>query len=244
MPELLIPPLLWVDLGLCEYQQAWDLQKRMHALCVAGRLRGVVLMVQHPSVLTLGKNADASFIKSSQAALRQQQVTVISIDRGGEVTAHNPGQLVVYPILPLREFRLTPKKFVALLEELVIQVLRSYGVKGGRDEINPGVWVGRDKICAIGVRIQARVSLHGFAFNISNDLNLFNNIVPCGIVDRGVTSLSHLLGRMISCGEVVPYVVDFFKNNLDKELVKASIIPSSDGERWQLQAPNGLDMEF
>ena len=201
-------------------------------------------MVQHPSVLTLGKNADASFIKSSPAELSQQGVAVVPIDRGGEVTAHSPGQLVVYPILPLREFRLTPKKFVTLLEELVIQVLRSYGVTGARDEINPGVWVGRDKICAIGVRIQERVSLHGFAFNICNDLNLFENIVPCGIADRGVTSLSRVLGRRISCDEVMPYVVDFFKNNLDKGGVKASIIPSSTGEGWQLQALNGLDMEF
>lgn len=238
MSELLTPPLLFIDLGLCEYRQAWKLQQKIHTLCVQGHLRGAILLVQHPSVITLGRNADRQYILEPEVQLASEGITVVPIDRGGEVTAHNPGQLVVYPILPLREFRLSPKKLVDLLEEIVILTLRRFDIEGVRSDVNPGVWVDQDKICALGIRIKERVSLHGFALNIHNDLNLFRKIVPCGIQDHGVTSMTKVLGYPVSWEDVVSSVVDLFKMKLDSSGGKASIMPTAD-QGWLIR-PDGF----
>jgi lipoate-protein ligase B len=191
------PQLIFEDLGLMAYEDCLARQRQVHARVAAGAAPATVLFVEHPPVLTLGHNANPEFIKFAPKG-----VSVVPIERGGEVTAHEPGQQVMYPILRLADFKLMPKRYVELLEDAVIRVLAGFGVAAGTDPEHPGVWVGREKVCAIGIRVKDRASLHGIALNVCNDLALFDMIVPCGIQGRGVTTLSRLLGRPVPTAPV------------------------------------------
>ena len=188
-----LPRLNHIDLGVIAYDEALTVQEQVHGMVVDGGLVGAILTLQHPNVLTLGRHAQEDFILEDLQKLKDRGIAVCETDRGGEVTAHNPGQLVVYPIMPQSMFDLSPKKFVYLIEEGVIEMLRTYGLKAARDEEHPGVWLGKNKICALGVRIKQRVSMHGLALNVCNDLTLFDSIIPCGIQGRGVTNLTSAL---------------------------------------------------
>ena len=179
--------------GTMPYPEAMDLQRHLHARVVASQSANYLLFVEHPAVLTLGKHADVAHLSLDRAGYLAQGVELIQTDRGGEVTAHMPGQMVVYPIVRLSTYHLSPKRYVAGLEEVVIRLLAGYGIEAQRDPEFPGVWVGRDKICAVGIRIKERVTMHGIALNVNNDLALFSQIVPCGISGRGVTSMERLL---------------------------------------------------
>ncbi len=178
-----------IDLGLLEYGEALAVQRHWHAEVASGRHPGVILVVEHLPVLTLGYNADRKYLKFAEGMLKERGVALFDVERGGEVTAHEPGQVVVYPIINLTRWRLTPKSYVCRLEAAVIETLRQLGITAARDAEHPGVWVGHDKICAVGVRIKDRATLHGIALNVENDLSLFDLIVPCGIAGRGVTSV-------------------------------------------------------
>lgn len=178
------------------------MQRRIHSSVVGGETQGVIMTLQHINVLTLGKHAKEDFLLKGRDQLSRDGIDVIETDRGGEVTAHNPGQLVVYPILHQSIFNLSPRTYVYLLEQGVIDMLKTYGLNAVRDEHHPGVWLGQEKICALGVRIRQRVSMHGLALNICNDLELFNKIIPCGISERGVTSLEKSLRHEVSFAEV------------------------------------------
>lgn len=199
-PEIFFQEL---DVGLMDYAECLKLQQKTHEECVRTCSGHTVIYVEHPPVLTLGLNADAGFIVWSSEQLQKEGVQVVRTDRGGEVTAHMPGQLVVYPILHLTQLNLGPKKYVQLLEDVVLQTLKAFSIEGRRDEKFPGVWVGSNKICAVGIRIKDRVSMHGIALNICNDLSLFERIVPCGISSaRGVTSMARHLGFAVEVGAV------------------------------------------
>lgn len=187
-----------------DYRRCWELQQRLHARVVRDPGEAFIVTVEHPPVLTFGRHADKRFLLFGEKQLRAEGIDLVDTDRGGEVTAHVPGQLVVYPVLGIEAFRLTPRKYVHLLEQAVIDVLAELGVVAARDPDHPGVWVGTEKICALGVRIQRRVSLHGLALNVSNGLDLFRRIVPCGIQGRGVTSVTRTLGRDVAVAEVLP----------------------------------------
>jgi len=180
------------DLGLLEYGAALAAQRQWHARVVAGESFGTILVTEHPPVLTFGYNADRRYLKFAEGMLKERGIATFDVERGGDVTAHEPGQLVVYPILNPSHWRLTPKSYVCLLEDVVIKTLCDFGVIGARDPEHPGVWVGAEKVCAVGVRIKNRVTLHGIALNVTNDLGLFDLIVPCGIAGRGVTSMAKL----------------------------------------------------
>lgn len=187
--------------GRIPYDEALRLQHQVHAMVVAGESSGACLALEHPAVLTFGKNADPHNLLTAEAVLRQRGVTITTTERGGEVTAHMPGQLVLYPILPLARLGIGARSYVCALEEAVIRALADWGVTATRDPEHPGVWVGDQKICALGVRIKERVSLHGLALNLTNELDLFNAIIPCGIRNRGVTSYQALTGRALSLTE-------------------------------------------
>lgn len=180
---------------LLTYEDAWRVQQQLHQDVCAGRRDAAVLSLQHPATLTLGKHASSNHLLVSEKELRQEGIELLRVDRGGEVTAHQPGQITIYPILPISRLRLSPRKYIDHLCGAVINLLREFGVQGHLDEEFPGVWVGSSKICAVGVRIRSRVSMHGLALNVSNDLSLFNKIVPCGIQNRGVTSLREITGK-------------------------------------------------
>jgi lipoate-protein ligase B len=174
------------DLGLCDYEQSLKVQNEFHEKVRCKEIASALIVVEHPAVLTLGKSSSEEYIGDLSA---QAQVKVIRTDRGGEVTAHMPGQLVFYPIIPVQDWGISPRAYVEKLEQSVINLLDKYLLEGKRDPINPGIWLGEDKVCAIGIRIKNRVSLHGMALNVDNDLGLFGDIVPCGIKGRGVTRL-------------------------------------------------------
>ncbi len=170
----------------------------------AGRIGDLLLLVEHPHVLTLGVRGDGgrSHILADAGILSARGIEVFETGRGGDVTYHGPGQVVGYPIVDLKPDRCDVHRYVRDLEEVLIRVAADYGVTATRVDGLTGVWVGREKLAAIGVRISRWVTSHGFALNVTTDLECFNLIVPCGIADRGVTSLERLLGRQIDVTEV------------------------------------------
>ena len=190
-----------IDLGLLGYAEALAVQLDYHQRVVDGG-EPVFLLVEHPPVLTLGKHADPQNMLFDEATLKASGIEVVLTDRGGEVTAHVPGQLVVYPIIPVSRLGLTPKRYVHLLEDAVIGYLKSYDLVADRDPEHPGVWIGQNKICALGIRIKSRVSMHGLALNVNNDFQLFSKIIPCGIRTRGVTSMQLELGQEVAMSDV------------------------------------------
>lgn len=180
-------------LGSVPYGQALKLQTRLHADRVAGRVTDTLLLLSHPHVYTIGRRGSADDVLWDVETLRGRGVEVVETDRGGQVTYHGPGQLVGYPIVDLGAGA-DLVAYLRRLEEAIIRTLAAYGVEGRRDEANTGVWVRGAKIGAIGVRVTRGVTKHGFALNVSTDLSYFAGIVPCGITDRGVTSLHAELG--------------------------------------------------
>lgn len=200
----------WVDLGLVGYAEALELQHRLVARQKAGAGDDVLLLLQHPAVLTLGRRADESNVLASREELAREGIELFKVERGGDVTYHGPGQLVGYPILDLRHFQKDVSWFVAALADVLVRTLAEYGVRGEYHHAQPGVWVGEEKIVAIGMRIESWITYHGFAFNVDPNMRHWQLIVPCGIADKGVTSLSALLGRPVPVSEVAPKVARHF----------------------------------
>lgn len=203
----------WViDLGLLGYQPAWDLQRRMVAARKAGAVPDVLLLCEHPHVITLGRNGKREHLHASDALLRQMGVEFHPTDRGGDITYHGPGQIVGYPILQLAEIRRDVVWYVRQLEEAMIRATADFGIAATRKPGMTGVWVdlpgGEEKLAAIGVHISRWVTSHGFAYNVSTDLRYFDLIVPCGIADKRPTSLERLLGRNVTVGDAAPRIVE------------------------------------
>ncbi|MGL4852867.1 MAG: lipoyl(octanoyl) transferase LipB [Phocaeicola sp.] len=211
--------------GVKPYSEAWELQTSKFQNLIASKQEGSfiensIVFVEHPHVYTLGKSGKASHLLLSEEQLKAIDATYYSIDRGGDITYHGPGQLVCYPILDLEQYHLGLKSYISLLEEAVIRVCHFYGIDADRSQGATGVWleVGTSKerkICAIGVRSSHYVTMHGLALNVNTDLRYFSYIHPCGFVDKGVTSLQKELGRVISMAEVTSL--------LEKELLSLLI---------------------
>ena len=199
-------------LGTVPYGEALDLQTVLAEERRHGRIGDVLLRLQHPHVLTLGARGDGgrSHILATPARLSDLGVTVFETGRGGDVTYHGPGQLVGYPILDLKPDRCDVHTYVRGIETVLIRTVADYGIEAGRIPGLTGVWVGHEKIAAIGIRISRWITSHGFAFNVSTNLEYFRLIVPCGISDRGVTSLEKLLGREVAFDEVEERVARHF----------------------------------
>ena len=190
-------------LGLVEYRQAWDLQVHLAQAVRAGEQANALLLLEHPPVYTRGRLGHPDQILLNPDELAQRGIQVVETDRGGQVTFHGPGQLVAYPVVDLREWG-GPLKYVRTLEQIIVRTLADFGISAGTVEKMTGVWVGDAKIAAIGVKISRGVAYHGFALNINTDLSYFDYIVPCGICDRAVTSMAHLLGEVVDL-EMVQY---------------------------------------
>lgn len=191
-------------LGRVPYGEALALQKALVVERRAGRIGDVLILLEHPHVLTLGARSDAarSHVLATPERLAQLGVELFETGRGGDVTYHGPGQLVGYPILDLRPDRQDVYRYIRDLEEVMIRVTGKYGAEAGRVPGLTGAWVRAEKIGAIGVRVSHWITSHGFAYNVTTSLEYFHLIVPCGISDRGVTSLSRLLGRDVPMREV------------------------------------------
>jgi|YNPMSStandDraft_1061717.scaffolds.fasta_scaffold07003_3 lipoate-protein ligase B len=190
------------DLGLVPYADALALQRTLHALRVAGTIPDTLLLLEHPPVITLGKAFHPEHLRYAREFYAQQGVELHPTDRGGDVTCHNPGQLVGYPIFDVSQHGRDLHKFLRDIEQAIIDALHAFGVEAHRESGYTGVWVGNAKIAAIGIKVTKWVSMHGFALNVNNDLRLFHTIVPCGIADRPVTSLQQVLGRAVPMEQV------------------------------------------
>jgi lipoyl(octanoyl) transferase len=199
-------------LGRIPYADALTLQRSLVEDRRAGRIDDVLLLLEHPHVLTLGTRGDGgrSHILATPGALGSRGVEVHETGRGGDITYHGPGQTVGYPIMDLQPDRCDVHRYVRDIEQVLIRTASDYGIEAGRVEGLTGVWVGREKLAAIGVRISRWVTSHGFALNVTTDLDYFNLIVPCGIADRGVTSLARLLGHAVDRAEVDDRIVAHF----------------------------------
>jgi len=203
--------LLWVaDVGRLPYGEAVALQERLHAARLAGRIPDVLLLLEHPPVITLGRGAHAENLLVDAAALAARGVEVHEAARGGDVTYHGPGQLVGYPIVDLNPRGRDVHSYLRDVEEALILALSRWGIEAGREAGLTGVWVGREKVAAIGIGVRRWITWHGFALNVSADLDPFGLIVPCGIRDRGVTSLARLLGRDVASAEAREVVTGAF----------------------------------
>jgi lipoyl(octanoyl) transferase len=190
-------------LGVVPYDEALNLQQRLVEDRRAGRSVDVLLMLEHPPVITLGvRSGGRTHVLASPSELEARGVQLVETGRGGDVTFHGPGQLVAYPILDLRPDRCDVHRYVRDLEEVMIATAAAFGVRASRLAGLTGVWVGEEKLGAIGVRISRWITSHGVAFNVTTDLEGFRLIVPCGLALRGVTSLQALLGRAVPMSEV------------------------------------------
>jgi lipoyl(octanoyl) transferase len=206
-------------LGSVPYRGALALQESLAEGRRGGRLVDTLLLVEHPDVITIGARADDArvHILASAEALAARGIEVHETGRGGDVTYHGPGQLVGYPILDLKPDRCDVRRYVRDLEEVLIRVAADYGIEAARAPGLTGVWVGREKLAAIGVRISRWITSHGFAMNVSTDLRYFDLIVPCGIADRGVTSFARL-GCPASMSDVQERVVARFCEVFDRDV--------------------------
>jgi len=217
------------ELGLIDYKEAWDYQENLFDQIVLAKQRkrdglsdiktpNFLLFCEHPHVYTIGKSGKETNLLINEEMLKNRGASLYKINRGGDITYHGPGQLVAYPILDLDNFKLSIKSYIDQLEEVIIRVLKRYGIKATRSEGATGVWLDAEnpvkarKICAIGVRTSHWVSMHGFAFNISTDLSYFEHIIPCGIQGKSVTSLEKELGRKVDMAELHAFVLRDFED--------------------------------
>ena len=215
-----------VELGLIGYAEAWALQKRLTSARKADAIEDVLLLCEHPHVITLGRNAKREHLLASEHVLKQKGVELHSTDRGGDVTYHGPGQIVGYPIVNLGAIRRDVVWYVRMLEEAMIRATAEFEVSAGRITGKTGIWVRsgaiEEKLAAIGVHISRWVTSHGFAYNVSTDLRFFDLIVPCGIADCQATSLEKILGRRVEPEEAAPKLVKHFGEVFGLEMTPAS----------------------
>ncbi len=197
-------------LGTVEYAAAFALQEILQASRIKGDVPNILLLLEHPPTLTLAKEKDLKDILVSESVLKAKNIEVFPTDRGGNITWHGPGQIVGYPILDLNDLGKDVHQYIRNLEQVIINTLKDFSLESRRDPKHVGVWVGNDKIAAIGVRVSKWVTKHGFALNVNTDLTYFDLINPCGIVDRGVTSLKKTTGRYVDLNEVIDKIIDHF----------------------------------
>ncbi len=209
------------DLSLIEYKEAWDFQEKLFKESIELKSQNEeipnhLLFCEHPHVYTIGKSGSENNLLINNIELQKKEVSFFKINRGGDITYHGPGQIVGYPIINLEAFSLGVKQYIFLIEEVIIQTLKNYGINAKRLEGATGVWLDTSnklrarKICAIGVRVSRWITMHGFAFNVNTDLNYYNYINPCGFTDKGVTSMEKELGKKIDFQEVKNLVKENF----------------------------------
>ncbi|MDY0781613.1 lipoyl(octanoyl) transferase LipB [Tenacibaculum sp. IB213877] len=222
-----------INLNQKDYKEIWDYQTDLLQSTVDLKIKNrresketptnnYFLFVEHPHVYTLGKSGDMSNLLLNEEQLKQKGATFYKINRGGDITYHGPGQIVGYPILDLENFFTDIHKYLRLLEESIIKTIAEYGLEGERSEGETGVWLGvgtpfARKICAMGIRTSRWVTMHGFALNVNTDLGYFDNIIPCGIRGKAVTSLEAELGRKVPIDEVKEKILKHFKELFEVE---------------------------
>ena len=200
---------IW-DLGVVEYREAWELQRRLHRQRVEGKIPDLLLLLEHPPTITIGRSGSLDNVLISNKQMAQAGLSLFFIDRGGDVTYHGSGQLVGYPILDLRDQGKDLHLYVRNLEEVMIRTLGDFSIEADWDKSHPGVWVKGEEIGAIGLSVKKWVSMHGFALNVNTDLDHFAFINPCGFSDKRATSMSKVIGGKISTEEVADHLKSHF----------------------------------
>ena len=211
--------LIVCDLGLIDYKQAWDIQLKVHEKRRFGNIGDVFFLCEHPHTYTLGKIAEKQNLLYSDNELKQKKISVFEIDRGGDITYHGPGQIVGYAIINLENWKKDTHLYLRSLEEVLINTCKDYGLKTERNEKYTGVWIENRKICAIGIKVSRWITMHGFAFNVNTDLSLFDGIVPCGIQDKQVTSLSNELEKKLNLSDTKEIIINNFKEVFNYNLI-------------------------
>jgi lipoyl(octanoyl) transferase len=214
--------LMTAYLGRVTYAKAWDLQRRLADFRGQDLIPDVLMLLEHPPTYTLGRRGKPSNILLTPSELEEKGIEVFEVDRGGDVTYHGPGQLVGYPIMSLDLQRPDIIKYVRMLEEVLIWTLADFGIVAGRIDGLSGVWIGNEKIAAIGVKF-GRVTSHGFALNVHTDMTYFEHIIPCGITDKGVTSMHRLRGGCPSLDQVAGRVTHQFGEVFRRDSIAADI---------------------
>ena len=201
-----------LDLGRMGFSECEGLQGEILERVISGQGPNTLVLVEHPPVITLGANFHEKNVLRSREELREKGIEVFRTDRGGDVTFHGPGQLVAYPIFSLDLVNRDLHRWLRTLEEAVLATVKEFGLEGRRFAPHTGVWIGDEKVCAIGVKIRKWVSKHGLALNCDVDLRFYEDIIPCGIEDYPVTSLSRASGRVITVEDAKPVLVESFAN--------------------------------
>lgn len=243
--------ICWVvDLGLISYDPAFELQRRLVAARKAGLVPDVLLLCEHPHVITLGRNGHSEHLIASAHLLRQMNVEFHATDRGGDITYHGPGQIVGYPILNLAAIRRDVGWYMRQLEETLIRTTADFGIESKREPSMTGVWVDAahsaapadfpEKLAAIGVHLSRWVTSHGFAYNVATDLRYFDLIVPCGLHGKRATSLERVLGRTVSREEVVPRIVKHFSTLFGRDMRAVSREALEEGLRQEETAAHAV----
>ena len=221
--------MLFCRLGTIDYAEAHRLQKELQAKRISGEIEDTVLLLEHPPVLTMGRSAKEQHVLAAPEVLAARGISMHEVGRGGDVTYHGPGQLVAYPIIDLKPDRRDVRKYMWSLEETMIRTCADFGLSARRVEGLNGAWIGDRKVGAVGVRISRWVTMHGLALNANSDLTHFDLIVPCGIQDKTVTSLSAELGRTVFAADVIDplarHLADLFDTTVE----------------WQDAVPGGLN---
>lgn len=204
-----------LNLGLCDYQEAYAIQKQLLCRRIEKSIPDALVLLQHPPVFTIGRKGCRKNILVSSDILYREGIEVYETDRGGDITYHGPGQIVGYPILDLNQHGKDVHRAINLYEEVIIRLLVRYRLNGYRIARYPGIWVDNEKICALGIGVSNWVTYHGFALNVNTDLSHFGYITPCGITDRGVTSMKRAIGRNIDENAVAGDLVQLFGEVFD-----------------------------
>lgn len=210
-------------MGFCEFKKVWDIQRILHEKRTKGEIEDTFIFVEHPHVYTLGKSGKEKNFKVNIRFLKEKGIPIYRIERGGDVTYHGPGQVVGYLIFNIKEKLAGIKNFVNKIEDAVIMMLKEYGIESHKRDKMIGVWVGEEKICALGIAVKRWVSFHGFALNVNTDLKYFNYIIPCGL-NKGVTSMKKILGEEVDMKEVKKSLKKAFEKVFEVKLEEKKYI--------------------
>jgi len=203
-----------------DYKEAWELQKEVLDARHQNKIEDTLFLLEHNNTYTLGKIADKNNLIGSEDFLKKNNISVYDIDRGGDITYHGPGQIVGYPIIDLNDWEKDTHKYLRALEEVIILTCKQYGLKAERNSKYTGVWIGNRKIAAIGIKVKRWITMHGFAFNVNTDLSLFNGIIPCGINDKEVTSLTKEICNKVKISDVKKNILSNFKKVFEYDEIK------------------------
>ena len=208
--------LLKIDIGEIEYSKALSLQKYIHNIVASENIPNTIIFAEHPHTITLGRRGNIKDILISKSDLFKLKITTYSTDRGGEVTYHGPGQLIIYPIINLKQLSIRPLKYVEFLQEALIDVLNHFDIKSTKSKKSIGVWVNNKKIAAIGIRISKHTTMHGLALNINPDLSYFEHIIPCGNANLKPTSMKNLSTKYLDRNKIIELFIQIFIKKLNQ----------------------------